>query len=495
MRISQDQNTAGRTAKGLKQEVELRLVKLLNILLIALFFACSWFFYYGHRLLMAPSLMTSGGIITLFIVIYYLFCRVYDAFHISIKRISELFLSQLLSIIIADTFMFVVLWLMTGGFPNPLPILLTLVGQVFFALLWCKYAHAWYFSHFAGLKTAIVYEEERGIAELLSKYGLSKRFDVRASGTMEACLQGGMAMLEGMDVVFLCGDRSHDRNQIIKYCGNKGICAYVLPCIEDVIMSGGKRMQLFHLPIFRVESYNPSLEFLFFKRLFDIVSSAVVILVTSPLMLACAIAVKAQDGGPVFYRQSRLTKDGRKFTMLKFRSMRTDAEKDGVARLSTGKNDDRITPVGRFLRASRLDELPQLFNILEGSMSVVGPRPERPEIARQYEQDLPEFNLRLQAKAGLTGYAQVYGKYNTSPYDKLQMDLIYIANPSMIEDLKIIFATIQILFSADSTEGIEKGCITAMGHVSPETRKTLVKGCSATIKAENMVQSHGDMVI
>ena len=142
--------------------------------------------------------------------------------------------------------------------------------------------------------------------------------------------------------------------------------------------------------------------------------------------------------------------------------MRTDAEKDGVARLCSGENDDRITPVGRFIRACRLDELPQLFNILGGSMSVVGPRPERPEIARQYERQIPEFSLRLQAKAGLTGYAQVYGKYNTDPYDKLQMDLMYMAKPSLLEDLRIIFATVKILFVSESTEGIQAGQTTAM---------------------------------
>ena len=149
----------------------------------------------------------------------------------------------------------------------------------------------------------------------------------------------------------------------------------------------------------------------------------------------------------------RLTKDGKQFEILKFRSMRVDAEKDGVARLSTGDKDDRITKVGHIIRACRLDELPQLLNILKGDLSVVGPRPERPEIA-----------LRLQAKAGLTGYAQVYGKYNTTPYDKLQMDLMYIAHPSLIEDLKIMLATVKILFMPESTEGVAEGATTAMGQ-------------------------------
>ena len=147
---------------------------------------------------------------------------------------------------------------------------------------------------------------------------------------------------------------------------------------------------------------------------------------------------------------------------MKFRSMRVDAEKDGVARLSTGDKDDRITPVGHVIRKFRIDELPQLINILKGDLSICGPRPERPEIAAQYCEDIPEFALRLQAKAGLTGYAQVYGKYNTTPYDKLQMDLMYIAHPSIIEDIKIMLATVKILFVPESTEGISEGQTTAM---------------------------------
>ena len=188
-------------------------------------------------------------------------------------------------------------------------------------------------------------------------------------------------------------------------------------------------------------------------------------------MLIIALCIKLTDGGPVFYRQCRLTKDGRTFMVHKFRSMRTDAEKDGVARLSTGENDDRVTSVGRVLRKVRLDELPQLLDILKGDMSIVGPRPERPEIAAQYEKELPEFALRLQAKAGLTGYAQVYGKYNTTPYDKLQMDLMYIAHPSFMEDLRIIFATIKILFIPDSTEGVAVGQMTAEDDVLSEASR------------------------
>jgi len=218
---------------------------------------------------------------------------------------------------------------------------------------------------------------------------------------------------------------------------------------------------MFHLPMLRVGRYMPHPETVLAKRIFDIAVSAAALLILSPVMLITAIAIKLTDGGPVLYRQPRLTKNGKVFNVLKFRSMRVDAEKDGIARLSTGDKDDRITPVGRIIRKVRIDELPQLLNILGGSMSVVGPRPERPEIAEQYEKELPEFRLRLQVKAGLTGYAQVYGKYNTTPYDKLQMDLMYIANPSFLEDLRIIFATVKILFVPESTDGVGEGQITA----------------------------------
>ena len=182
------------------------------------------------------------------------------------------------------------------------------------------------------------------------------------------------------------------------------------------------------------------------------------------LVLVVAVIIKATDGGTVLYRQCRLTLYGKKFNVLKFRSMRMDAEKDGVARLSSGDNDDRITPIGRFIRKCRIDELPQLINIFKGDMSVVGPRPERPEIAEQYYETMPDFKLRLQVRAGLTGYAQVYGKYNTDPYEKLEFDLFYINKMSFATDIELCFATFFILFLAESTEGIAEGAVTAMDY-------------------------------
>ena len=204
------------------------------------------------------------------------------------------------------------------------------------------------------------------------------------------------------------------------------------------------------------------------KRLFDILAACFLLVLLSIPMLIIAAWIKADSSGPVFYRQVRLTKDGKEFKVIKFRSMRVDAEKDGHAHLSSGDNDDRITKVGKIIRKVRVDELPQFLNIIGGSMSIVGPRPERPEIADLYEKEMPEFRLRLQAKAGLTGYAQVYGKYNSSAYDKLQMDLMYIANPSLIEDIKIILATVKIIFISDSTEGFTESQLNEIQSIAEE---------------------------
>lgn len=178
-------------------------------------------------------------------------------------------------------------------------------------------------------------------------------------------------------------------------------------------------------------------------------------------MLLTALAVKLYDGGPVLYKQVRCTINQKPFYIMKFRSMRTDAEKDGVARLAQ-KNDSRITPVGKFIRKCRLDELPQLINILRGDMSFIGPRPERPEIIEQYLEVMPEFAFRMKVKAGLAGFAQVYGKYNTSPYDKLKLDLTYIENYSVWLDIKLMLLTLKVLFWPDSTEGVETEQITAL---------------------------------
>jgi lipopolysaccharide/colanic/teichoic acid biosynthesis glycosyltransferase len=446
---------------GLKYNVVLRAVKALDAGMMLIPFALCWYLYYGHRL--ASPYFRRGNylILVLYLILYVLYGRIYDGFKVSFARISEMIYSQTLAAGISDAILYIIIWLLSKRLPNVLPLLAALCGQIAAAGLWCVCAHRWYFRTFPPHRAAVIYDERASLSGLIGEYGLDRKFDVQRKLLADDCVKN-LSALDGFDTVFLSGVHSHDRNVILKYCIANGISVYAIPRLGDTIMSGAKAVHLFHLPMLQVGRYNPAPEYLFLKRTFDIVASGAALLVLSPVMIATAIAIRATDGGPVFYRQTRLTKDGRPFALLKFRSMRVDAEKDGVARLSSGAQDDRVTNVGRFIRRVRIDEIPQFFCILAGSMTICGPRPERPEIARQYTEEMPEFALRLQAKAGLTGYAQVYGKYNSTPYDKLQMDLMYIAHPSIMEDLKIIFATVKILFVPESTEGIAPGQTTAL---------------------------------
>ena len=444
-----------------RQEFLLRLLKLLNVFLITIPFAWGWFNYYAQHMALPFYDRGNWVIVALYAVLYMIFGRVYGGFWISLNRISESVYSQALAVMMTSGIMYVVTVLLERQLPSIWPVLAAFAVQLVLSGLWSMAAHVAYYILFPATKTIIVYDERQGMEKLIQDYGFEKKFTVIKTLTVEQCI-ANIDLLHNAQTVFVSGVHSHERNVILKYCVEHGIMMYLVPRIGDVLMSGAQQMHMFHLPMLRVGRYNPSPWHTIAKRTFDVVSAGALFLVISPLMLITAIAIKT-DGGPVFYKQRRLTQDGKEFDVLKFRSMRVDAEKDGVARLSTGDKDDRITKVGHFIRKVRIDELPQLLNIIGGSMSVVGPRPERPEIASQYVKEMPEFSLRLQAKAGLTGYAQVYGKYNTTPYDKLQMDLMYISNPSFWEDLRIIFATIKILFVPESTEGVAEGQKTAMG--------------------------------
>ena len=437
-----------------KHDLLLRIVKVLDAALIMIPFALCWYLYYAKRV---DSPFYSKGnilVVALFFVAYITFGRIYDAFRMSMQRVSEVIYAQFLAAGASDFLMYIVIWLLTKHLPNILPGVMALAGQILLAAVWAFGANKWYFSTFPPQETAVIYDV---------RHGMDNKYKVVLTASAEECLND-LSMLNGIKTVFLSGIHSHDRNIILKYCISNNVNVFVIPRIGDTILSGARSIHMFHLPMLQVSRYSAQPEYLFMKRAIDIVVSLIAAIILSPVFLITAIAIKVTDHGPVFYKQVRLTKDGKEFKILKFRSMRVDAEKDGVARLSTGENDSRITPVGKIIRACRVDELPQLFNILKGDLSIVGPRPERPEIASQYCEEMPEFALRLQAKAGLTGYAQVYGKYNTTPYDKLTMDLMYIAHPSIVEDLKIMLATVKILFLPESTEGIAEGQTTATIH-------------------------------
>ena len=262
------------------------------------------------------------------------------------------------------------------------------------------------------------------------------------------------------EAVVLCDLPAHTRNKILKFCFEKSIRIYVTPKLSDIIISGSESIHLFDTPLYLCRNNGFSMDQRIFKRAMDIIGSLIGIIILSPFMLLTAVAIKAYDRGPVFFKQARLTQDGREFGIIKFRSMCIESEKNG-AQLAK-KHDDRITPVGRLIRKIHFDEIPQLFNILKGDMSIVGPRPERQEIASQYEEIIPEFRYRLKVKAGLTGYAQVYGKYNTTPYDKLKLDMLYIENYSFWLDIKILLMTFKVILQKENSEGIDENQITAL---------------------------------
>lgn len=437
-----------------RHDLPLRLLKFLNIVLVTGPFAAVWMFFYWQQT--ASPYFAKGNwlVIALFFLLYLMFGRVYEAFMFNIYSVVELVYSQALSSALSDFIMYIVIWLLTKHLPSVWPMAAGFCLQLLLSLLWSVLTTQWYSRSFPPRRAMLILGEDGNADALVAKYSEGGKFEVVLSASVDELMDGGVEIPEDIRSVFLCGVHSHDRNVILKYCVAHGLTAYIIPRIGDVLMSGARRMHLSHQLVLRVGRYNPNPEYLIAKRIMDILLSALALVISSPVMLVTAAAIKLTDGGPVFYKQTRMTKDGKLFQVLKFRSMRTDAEKDGVARLSTGDKDDRITPVGRVIRKVRIDELPQLINILLGDMSIVGPRPERPEIAEQYMEILPEFELRLQTKAGLTGYAQVYGKYNTTPYDKLQMDLMYISNPSLVEDIRIILATVKILFEKESTEGV-----------------------------------------
>ncbi len=182
-----------------------------------------------------------------------------------------------------------------------------------------------------------------------------------------------------------------------------------------------------------------------FKRILDILFSFILIIVLLPLMVIICILVRVESKGNVLYYQKRVGKDGKEFTLYKIRSMVDKAEKDGEK--MTLRNDERITKIGRVIRKTRLDELPQLFNILKGDMTFVGPRPEREIFIKEIEKTIPNFRKRLEVKQGLTGLAQVSGGYDLDFEDKLKYDLYYIKNRNIILDSKIIFETIKVIIT------------------------------------------------
>ncbi len=417
--------------------------------------------FWGHFLMIA-----------VYAVLLFFFSVSLGGLKIGYLKVRDVFFAQIVAVFGTNVISYFQISLMENRLVYSPPIVKMGLVQILFSFAWVNICNILYNKLFPPRKLLLIYGD-------YSIEDISNKFEARKD---KFILSKSMNISEGVEVVkaemlkteydavVIWDIPTSVRNVLLKYCYSHDIRMYVMPKISDVIIKGSDELHMFDTPILLNREYSLKVEQQFIKRIIDIVCSLMLIILSSPFMLITAILVKCQDGGPVLYKQVRCTIGGKEFKIMKFRSMSVDAEKDGVARLAT-KNDSRITPVGHFIRATRLDELPQLFNILKGDMSFIGPRPERPEIIKDYLEEMPEFAFRMKVKAGLAGYAQVYGKYNTTPLDKLKLDLTYIENYSVWLDIQLMILTIKIIFTPDATEGVDASQRTALKKESADDNK------------------------
>ncbi len=444
---------------------------ILQMSLIGLVFQTVLYIYVWHKVY--NDIMQSGMwrsfhrkgfwlLAAVYFILLLFFTATYGGLKVGYLKPMDVFFSQVISLLCANIVSYFQISLLSLGLVTPYPLLLMMLGQIVVSAGWTLVSHKLY-QRFFPPKQLLFISGGRPTEDILKKFETrrDKYNIIKCAAESEGPEALEREIVSRYDGVVLWDMDTAIRNRLLKFCYSRGIRVYMMPKIPDIMIKGSDQLHLFDTPILLTREYAMTIEQRAVKRLIDIVCAMILMIVTAPFMIVTAAAIKLYDGGPVLYKQVRCTRDMREFRILKFRSMCTDAEKDGVARLAA-KNDSRITPIGKFIRMTRIDELPQLFNILNGEMSFIGPRPERPEIIRQYQEDMPEFTFRTKVKAGLAGYAQVYGKYNTTPYDKLKLDLFYIENYSVWLDLKLMLLTLKILFQAESTEGVDENQTTAI---------------------------------
>ena len=425
---------------------------LLEVILLTLAYYFAWKIGYDLEYFVYKGKYVLMGIYG--VLLYALFlnseCTMFGQLH----RL-DLMIGQIVSLALVNFITYWQLCLIGNALLPPSPMLALTAVQIVIAVALIFAYTSLYHRLYAPHDMLLIYGHRRGV-ELKVKMDTRKdKYNISALISSDEGFDAIVKEIPKYDAVILNDVPAQLRNDLLKYCYRYRIRTYVSPKLTDIMLRGARNITLFDTPLLLVKGTGLTPAERVAKRIMDVVISAIVLLILAPLMLLIAAAIKLEDGGPVFFRQKRLTRNGVEFDILKFRSMVVDAEKYAGAVLATD-NDPRITRVGRIIRPFRLDELPQLINILKGDMSVVGPRPERKVIADEYCKDIPEFAYRLKVRGGLTGYAQIYGKYNTSPYDKLRLDLMYIENYSLLLDVKLMILTIRILFSKESTEGIDK---------------------------------------
>ena len=432
---------------------------------------CSSFFWVWFRFIsknnQTGQLLGYGNMgmsLGIYLAMIYLLMRSLGGYQFGVHRMMRTIAGQIVSILIADSVEVFISLAVTGQF------------RFFFAFAW-RYAVLFvaqsaitlllssgmiiHYQHvFPSIKMLEIYGDYQNtlyekIESRPDKYNIEEKIPYPENG------EGLEAEIAKYDAVVVNDLPAEEKNKVLKLCFDMNKRVYFTPKISDIIVRGAEELNIFDTPLYLCRNMGIPRWERIIKRGFDILLSLLSLIVLSPILLLIAALIKLEDGGPVFYRQERVTINNKCFWILKFRSMIVGAENDNKPHPAEEK-DPRITKVGHIIRPCRLDELPQLINILKGEMSIVGPRPERVENVEEYTREIPEFSFRHKVRGGLTGYAQVYGKYNTTALDKLKMDLTYITNYSPLMDLQIIFETMKILFVKESTEGFSEEQIRQM---------------------------------
>ena len=450
-------------------------------------FAYVWYTEYNKRDVIRFFYWRRGNwaLIGLYAVVIFLMSKLFGALKVGYMRVQDVIIAQICSVICTNIVAYTQLALIgRWRFLSHIePMIRLTVADIVVVIIWVVFMR-WIYNTIYPPKSVILIYDEHNPEKLLKSIATRKdKYIISEAVLLDRGIDYIKDRIPNYESCILGDMPAHERNLLVKFCFEKGIRCYCSPKISDIMLMSAEKLHMFDTPLLLMRNRGLTVEQQALKRFMDIVVCVLLTIVLSPLLLLIALAVKLTDGGPVFYKQERLTQYGRVFQIIKFRSMRTDSETKSGARLAA-RNDSRVTPVGAILRKIHFDELPQLFNIIKGDMSIVGPRPERPEIAMEYEKEIPEFSYRLKVKAGLTGYAQVYGKYNTRPYDKLKLDLTYIENYSFLLDLQLVATTVKILFQKENTEGVDAAQKTASvgGADIASDKKQLEKDVEQTIR-------------
>ena len=434
---------------------------IINLLLTAI---PVWIFYYAYIRFYKDATFWGRGNY-LFTLIYafmmILFLSVYSGYKVRQYRTRELVFSFALASAITNFIMYFVMCLIARNMLQAWGVLLATLAQWITAM--GIYVLARIVLPMVEPAMPMLFIRQEEMEDRLAGMFDTRRSRYKVCSSISADLNWeDMKNAMAPYTAVLIGDMAPQmRRDIVSYCFRTGREALLLPDMSDVVLCSASPLMMGDSLVYDLKTQGMDRTYRTVKRLIDIVASTLGLVLLSPLMLGTAIAVKSQDGGPVFYRQERLTKGGKRFMLTKFRSMIVNAE-SGTGAVLAGKEDARITKVGKFIRSTRIDELPQLWNILKGEMTLVGPRPERPEFYEIICREYPEFDYRLKVKAGLTGYAQLYGKYNTTFAEKARLDMYYIQHASLLWDLQLLFYTLKIIFIKDSTEGVDDSAASAV---------------------------------